>query len=55
VPLPDGGSKGRVVPIKAMIYDYYRLMGWDSKTGKPYRSTLSSLGLEEVIKDLWGY
>jgi aldehyde:ferredoxin oxidoreductase len=37
-----------------MINEYYRLMGWDEKTGKPWRSTLKRLALDEVAKDLWG-
>jgi aldehyde:ferredoxin oxidoreductase len=53
-PPPDGGAQGSVVPIKPMVYDYYKLMGWDLKTGKPYRRTLLDLGLENVAKDLWG-
>lgn len=51
---PDGGSKGSIVPIKPMVYDYYKLMGWDLKTGKPYRNTLVALDLEDVAQDLWG-
>ena len=53
-PPPDGGAKGSVVPIKPMVYDYYKLMGWDLRTGKPYRRTLTDLGLEDVARDLWG-
>lgn len=53
-PPPDGGAKGSVVPIRPMVYDYYELMGWDMKTGKPYRRTLIDLGLEDIVKDLWG-
>jgi aldehyde:ferredoxin oxidoreductase len=37
-----------------MVNEYYRLMGWDEKTGKPWRNTLKRLGLEEIIKDMWG-
>jgi len=37
-----------------MVYDYYKLMGWDLKTGKPYRNTLVALDLEDVAQDLWG-
>lgn len=33
--------------------EYYRLMGWDEKTGKPWRSTLNRLNLEDMAKDLW--
>jgi len=53
-PPPDGGAKGSAVPIKPMVYEYYNLMGWDLKTGKPYRKTLKELGLEDVAEDLWG-
>ncbi len=52
-PPPDGGAKGSKINIKAMVRDYYRCMGWDEKTGKPYRGILKELGLEEVIKDIW--
>lgn len=50
---PDGGAKGSKIKIKHMVLDYYRCMGWDEKTGKPYRRTLKDLGLEDVIKDIW--
>jgi len=53
-PPPDGGAKGSVIRIKPMVDDYYRCMGWDEKTGKPYRDTLRELGLEDAIKDVWG-
>jgi aldehyde:ferredoxin oxidoreductase len=53
-PVPDGGAAGKVVPVKPMVYDYYKLMGWDVKTGKPFRRTLNDLGLEDVAADLWG-
>ncbi len=52
----DGPAAG--IPLKphliGMINEYYRLMGWDEKTGKPWRNTLKRLGLEDVAKDLWG-
>jgi len=35
-----------------MIFTY-RLLGWDEKTGKPLKSTLKKVGLEEYIKDIW--
>jgi aldehyde:ferredoxin oxidoreductase len=53
-PPPDGGAKGSTVPIKPMVHDYYNLMGWDLKSGKPYRRTLEELGLGDVAVDLWG-
>ncbi|MBI2907814.1 MAG: hypothetical protein HYX92_09185 [Chloroflexi bacterium] len=53
---PEGPAKGRSIKpyLKGMTQEYYRLMGWDEKTGKPWRSTLNRLGLEKVAKDLWG-
>lgn len=51
----DGPSKGiAIMPHwDDMLENYYRLMGWDTKTGKPLPETLKRLNLEEVIKDLW--
>ena len=37
----------------AMLKNYYTLLGWDAVTGKPLKKTLESLGLENVIKDIW--
>jgi aldehyde:ferredoxin oxidoreductase len=53
-PPPDGPSKGSLIQIKPMVREYYQRMGWDEKTGKPLRTTLKDLGLEDVISDLWG-
>ena len=50
---PDGPAKGSRINIQPMVRDYYRCMGWDGKTGKPYSSTLRELGLEDVARDLW--
>jgi len=55
-PPPGGPGKGKTIAsfLKGMIMEYYRLMGWDENTGKPWRSTLKRLGLEEYIEDIWG-
>jgi len=55
-PAPDGPAQGKSIQpyLRGMINEYYRLMGWDEKTGKPWRSTLKRLGLEDVTKDIWG-
>ncbi len=52
---PSGKAKGKPMApyIKGMVMQVYRLMGWDEKTGKPWRSTLRRLGLEDVIRDIW--
>jgi aldehyde:ferredoxin oxidoreductase len=40
--------------IEGWVRDYYEHLGWDRKTGKPLRSTLKKLGLEEFIDTVWG-
>ena len=40
--------------LRGMINEYYRLMEWDEKTGKPWKNTLKRVGLDELTKDLWG-
>jgi aldehyde:ferredoxin oxidoreductase len=55
-PPPDGPGKGRSIKpyLPGMVHEYYRLMGWDRKTGKPWISTLKRLGLDYVINEMWG-
>jgi aldehyde:ferredoxin oxidoreductase len=50
----DGPAQGKNIVEKWpwMVENYYRLMGWDPKTGKPLPETLEKLGLKELIKDL---
>jgi len=50
----DGPAKGKNIMEKWdwMMENYYTLMGWDPKTGRPLPETLKKLGLEELIKDL---
>jgi len=49
-PAPVGPAKGKVVPLKEMLDEYYRLRGWDVETGIPLPTTLRRLGLEEAAK-----
>ena len=51
----DGIAAGRGIMTHwdKMLRNYYQLMGWDEKTGKPLPQTLSSLGLDFVIPQLW--
>ena len=51
----DGPAKGKSMKpyLVGMVKEYHELMGWDERTGKPWRSTLKNAGLEDVIKDLW--
>ena len=50
----DGPAQGKNIMEKWdwMVENYYTLMGWDPKTGKPLPETLKKLGLEDLIKDL---
>jgi aldehyde:ferredoxin oxidoreductase len=43
-PLPEGGSRNRVVQLDKMLPKYYQLRGWDTK-GRPTKAQLSKLGL----------
>lgn len=49
-PMPDGTSKGQVFEADALLSDYYRVRGWDSKTGIPDATKLKELGLSFAIK-----
>jgi len=49
----DGPSKGTsIMPHwDSMLSNYYKLMGWDEKTGKPLPATLRKLGLRHILKE----
>jgi aldehyde:ferredoxin oxidoreductase len=53
---PDGRAAGKPIApyLKGMVNRYYDLMGWDPKSGKPWRNTLEKVGLGRVAQDLWG-
>jgi aldehyde:ferredoxin oxidoreductase len=54
-PMPEGPAKGHVVSqLDSLLDNYYDERGWDKKTGKPTPEKLKELGLDNVIKDLWG-
>ena len=50
----DGAAAGKDIMAKWdwMLENYYTLMGWDPKTGKPLPETLNKLGLGELAKQL---
>jgi len=50
-PLADGGSKGEVVQLAAMLNKYYELRGWD-ENGIPTRQKLEDLNLSDVTSVL---
>jgi aldehyde:ferredoxin oxidoreductase len=53
--LIDGPNVGKsIIPhLIKMLPNYYRLMGWDERSGTPLPETLSNLGLDFVVPQLW--
>jgi len=51
----DGPAKGKgIMPHWDYLLDnYYKVMGWDRASGRPLPETLKSLGLEDIIADIW--
>ena len=52
--MPGAAGKSIAPYLEGMVRDYYEEMGWERKTGKPLRSTMKRLGLEEFIDVVWG-
>ncbi len=52
----DGPAKGQSVEPhwERMLDVWYEMVGYDRKTGRPTPETLKALGLEELIRVLWG-
>ena len=55
-PADAGPAAGKSIApyLEGWVRDYYEHLGWDRKTGKPMRSTLKKLGLEEYLPLVWG-
>jgi len=54
---PDAGPAAglSIAPyLEGWVRDYYEEMGWDRKSGKPLRSTMKKLRLEEYMPLVWG-
>jgi aldehyde:ferredoxin oxidoreductase len=51
-PMPEGNSKGQIFEMEPMLDEYYKVRGWDLKTGIPKRKKLKELGLHDVAKEL---
>jgi len=50
--MPVGPAKGKVVPLKQMLDEYYKLRGFDDKTGTPKPEKLRELGLDKAAEDM---
>ncbi|UCH20885.1 MAG: aldehyde ferredoxin oxidoreductase family protein [Deltaproteobacteria bacterium] len=53
-PLPEGPAEGNVNNLGILLDPYYEFRGWDKTTGKPTPEKLRELGLENVIKQIYG-
>jgi len=51
--LTEGATAGIEPDMDRMLKDFYRVCGWDWETGKPSKSKLLELGLDEMARDLW--
>jgi len=51
-PVPRPPSKGQVFELDKLLDDYYRVRGWDVKTGLPTKRKLEELGLKEAAEAL---
>ena len=52
LPQSVGPATGVKIDYDSLKSGYFAAMGWDLKSGKPYRQTLLDLGLDELTKDL---
>jgi aldehyde:ferredoxin oxidoreductase len=52
-PMSEGGTEGFVPDETLLLREYYEARDWDPATGKPSKRKLESLGLSEVVADLW--
>jgi aldehyde:ferredoxin oxidoreductase len=52
-PLPGGPAAGHVNELPLLLETYYKLRGWDNKTGKPTPEKLAELELEDIIPVIW--
>lgn len=52
-PLKHGPLAGVTIHPEDQVKEYFESMGWELKTGRPSKKTLTELGLQDVIKDLY--
>ncbi len=55
-PADAGPAAGKGIGpyLEGWVRDYYEYLGWDRRTGKPMKSTLKRLQMEEYADILWG-
>jgi aldehyde:ferredoxin oxidoreductase len=47
-PLDDGNVAGMTPPFEELISDYYKYRDWNTQTGRPSKSKLNVLDLNEI-------
>ena len=52
-PKTEGPRAGKTIDPDELCKEYYQLLDWDLKTGKPSKKVLLELGLDDVAKELY--
>ncbi len=47
-PLESGPLRGKAVPIRDMVREYWRAIGWDPETGAPEAEVMEAMGIGKV-------
>lgn len=48
-PVPAGPAKGKVLPLKPMLEEYYQARDWDMQSGYPSQAKVDELKLQEYL------
>jgi aldehyde:ferredoxin oxidoreductase len=51
-PIPDGGQEGNIPNMDKMMPEYYAIRDWDSKSGKPSRTRMETLGMGGLVSTM---
>jgi aldehyde:ferredoxin oxidoreductase len=51
-PSASGNARGETIQLEEMLDEYYRLRGWDLRTGWPTKEKLQELGLADALEEL---
>jgi aldehyde:ferredoxin oxidoreductase len=52
-PIGGGPSKGSVARLDEMLPQYYKMRGWDPRSGMPLKSKLEELSLDDIERHLY--
>jgi aldehyde:ferredoxin oxidoreductase len=53
--LKSGPTVGQIVELETLLTDFYKICGWDIKTGIPTPEKLTELGLSNIAKNMEYY